>query len=867
MNRPLDDTSRPAVGDSPVQRLLARLEGVTRTPNGWDALCPAHDDHRPSLGVAEGADGRALVCCRSRGCRVDDVVAAVGLEAGDLFASREAVRAAVGKTGLGPVVATYDYTDPQGRLLYQVTRHRPKTFRQRRPDGRGGWVHSLAGVARVPYRLPAVLAAPLDVPVFVVEGEKDADALAALGLVATTNAQGAGKWKTLDPDTAEATFRGRNVVILPDNDTPGRQHAADVAARLAPVAASVKVLNLPGLPPKGDTSDWLAAGGTAKKLLDLVRSTATWSPPAAVATDGPHAGAEGGRDAGPVRKGAGTRLVEIAIAAGAELFHSPDRQAHATVPVNGHRETWHLRGAGFRLWLTRLYYEAEGKAPGAQAVQDALGVLEGEALFRGGERPVAVRVAERDGAIYLDLADAGWRAVRVDAGGWAVITDPPVRFVRPRGLLPLPEPARGGRLDDLRTFINLRAGERDWRLLAGWLQQALRGRGPYPVLVLRGQQGSAKSTAARLVRGLIDPNQAALRTTPRDERDLAIAATNGWVVALDNLSGLADWASDALCRLSTGGGFTTRQLYADRDEVIFDYQRPCILTAIEDVVGRGDLIDRAIQIDLEPIPDDRRQTEQELYAAFDRVRPATLGGLLDTVAAGLACLPTVRATRLPRLADFALWAEACHRGAGGPAGQFLGAYNGSRADANQAALDGSVLVPPLLRLLERDGEFLGPASELLTLLTDLADPQTTRGREWPTRPNALSNRLRRLAPNLRQAGIAVEFAVSPAIRNGPRRLRIAARPDGGAEPSSAPSAPSAAPETLPATADGADDLDRLRTVPNPSGNATETARADGADGADDGSQPDSADGCGEVGWTAPDLDQDDVAVLRDLVRA
>lgn len=176
---------------------------------------------------------------------------------------------------LGEVVATYDYQGADGRLLFQVLRYQPKTFRQRRPDGAGGWAWNLNGVQRVLYRLPELLAADPTTPVYIVEGEKDADRLHSLGLLATTNAQGAGKWR---PGYADS-LRGRPVAILPDNDKPGQDHAKDIARSLLGVADSVKVINLPGLAPKSDVSDWLQDGHTAGDLEELYNSTPEWTPP------------------------------------------------------------------------------------------------------------------------------------------------------------------------------------------------------------------------------------------------------------------------------------------------------------------------------------------------------------------------------------------------------------------------------------------------------------------------------------------------------------------------------------------------------------------------------------------------------------
>lgn len=166
------------------------------------------------------------------------------------------------------IAATYDYRDEAGELLMQVVRMEPKTFRQRRPDG-DGWSWSVKGVRPVPYRLPELLAAP-DAVVFVVEGEKDADRLASLGLVGTCNAGGAGKWT----DAHATHLSGRRVVILPDNDTAGQAHAQKVLKSLRGIASDVRIVNLPGLPDKGDVSDWLDAGHDADELLCMVEAAA-----------------------------------------------------------------------------------------------------------------------------------------------------------------------------------------------------------------------------------------------------------------------------------------------------------------------------------------------------------------------------------------------------------------------------------------------------------------------------------------------------------------------------------------------------------------------------------------------------------------
>ena len=267
----------------------------------------------------------------------------------------------------------------------------------------------------------------------------------------------------------------------------------------------------------------------------------------------------------------------LRLAEAAELFHTDNMIGFADININGHRETWRIGSSGFRHWLTRCYFAETGGAPSREAMSSALNAIEAKARFDGPERQVYIRVGELDSSFYLDLCDETWRAVEIDADVWRVVDNPPVRFRRTPGMKPLPIPERGGSIEVLRSFLNLRS-DSDFVLVVAWTLACLRNRGPYPVIVLTGEQGSAKSTFSGIIRALVDPNTAPLRALPRENRDLFVAANNGHVLAFDNVSGLQPWISDTLCRLATGGGFAVRQLYTDQDEVLFDAQRPIILT-------------------------------------------------------------------------------------------------------------------------------------------------------------------------------------------------------------------------------------------------------------------------------------------------
>src|SRR5262245_24286929 len=311
-------------------------------------------------------------------------------------------------------------------------------------------------------------------------------------------------------------------------------------------------------------------------------------------------------------------LIEMALCE--ELFHTDAGTAFADITVDGHRETWAIRSKQFRGGLRRRYYETTGNALGGQAISSELDLLEARAQFDAAERCVHTRIAEHAGHIYLDLADGHWRAVEIGPDGWRVNGSPPVRFRRPAGMLPLPVPEPGGSIEALGSLLNL-SSRSDFVLVVAWLLATLRPRGPYPLLAISGEQGSAKTVLSKMLKALIDPNIAPVRALPREQREVMIAANNSYVLAFDNLSGLPAWLSDALCRLATGGSFAVRQLYTDDEELLFQAARPLMFNSIEEVISRPDLADRSIFLTLPPVADLRRQSEQELWRQFELVRP------------------------------------------------------------------------------------------------------------------------------------------------------------------------------------------------------------------------------------------------------
>ncbi len=293
--------------------ILSKLSGVRSCGDRkWTARCPAHDDRKPSLSVSVGDDGRVLLHCQA-GCSFHEVCQALKIRPRDLFPAKRNETCA--RKNSRQVVATYPYRDEAGTLLFEVVRYEPKDFRQRRPNGRNGWVWNLNETPRVLYRLPELLATDRTECVFVCEGEKDVENVRALGLTATCNPGGAGKWACMRDDVA---LHGRRVVVVADKDPAGRQHAQDVAARLHDKTTCVKVMEMPG---KGkDATDWIESLDSRtpeqlrEVLLQLATEVASWEPS--------HAGAHEASGADP--QGRAAHLTDLGNAERLVRRHGSD---------------------------------------------------------------------------------------------------------------------------------------------------------------------------------------------------------------------------------------------------------------------------------------------------------------------------------------------------------------------------------------------------------------------------------------------------------------------------------------------------------------------------------------------------------------
>jgi hypothetical protein len=475
------------------------------------------------------------------------------------------------------------------------------------------------------------------------------------------------------------------------------------------------------------------------------------------------------------RENQATRLVQMALEAGVELWHDPEGDAWVTIPVLGHYEHRRVTSRAFKLWLQRLFYEQEERAAGSQGVTDALGILQARALFDGPQHMTHVRVASHEYKIYLDLADEEWRVVEIDADGWRVVDRPSVRFRRPSGILPLPEPVRGGSLDELRPFLTV--SDEDWNLWVINKLHDLQPSGPYVVKIFRGPPGSGKSTTSKVDRSLIDPSIAPLRRRIREERDIAIAANNNWICAFDNVSSIPQWLSDTLCSLTTGSGFATRALYTNDEETLFNAQRPIILNGIGDVAVKSDLLDRAVIYDLQRPAS--VWEEEDLWPEFKQAHPRILGALLDALVETIRRRPQMRVRSDLRMADFVRTGRAAAPAVGWTEEQFVARYARACEETSVVAREGASYLTYVHRYVKEqpNWELDTTWGDLYAAIHALAPDSVRRSRSWPSNEQVLSRWIRGLEHNLVSGGWTVRFDDKARLR----RLMLRAPDEDGAD--------------------------------------------------------------------------------------
>jgi putative DNA primase/helicase len=431
-------------------------------------------------------------------------------------------------------------------------------------------------------------------------------------------------------------------------------------------------------------------------------------------------------------------------------WRTPNGDVFVDVWLDDLRHTVPVKSEAFTGILYLLAQRvAPGKLPSGNALEEMKAYCIGTALASQRILPAFVRVGGTSGDLYYDFGDDTREMARWKEGKWEVVrtTGEVPRFYRPNGMLPQVRPhGNGGLVELLRKHVRCR--EDDIYLLAAWLVGAFKVGGPFPILIINGEQGSSKSTTTRLLRRLVDPHARDMREPPTNSRDLVAAVKNAYVVAVDNVSTLQHNLSDSLCRISTGtGALGGRALYTDSDEAAFTACRPIVLNGIPAFAEREDLVSRSINVELPSIPPSQRMDDDTFWHLFEEDMPRILGAIFDCVGKAQMGFSSVRLSEAPRMANFARWAYA---GLGEEAGNlFLAAYSNNKMEASAHFVEHNDVAQALISLMKEKEVWYGSWAQLLAVLTPLAAPT----KFWPENSLQLRNRMIRISEDLRKCGL------------------------------------------------------------------------------------------------------------------
>ncbi|WP_199615047.1 hypothetical protein [Paenibacillus alkalitolerans] len=387
------------------------------------------------------------------------------------------------------------------------------------------------------------------------------------------------------------------------------------------------------------------------------------------------------------------------VLGGIEFFKaSNDKQIYAKVKTVKGCKTLPIKSDEFGFEVKGKYFEIVGKLPPKIRFEEAIEEVTVKVSQQHELTEMHLRVARHDDAVYVDLSNEG-KAVEITAHDWRVVGQAPVIFKTPCTAKSLPEPQKGGDISLLRKYVNI--NDWDFILLVAYLLGSFRPRGPYPILVLEGQQGSAKSTLSRIVKDIVDPSLAPLRSLYTDEKEMLIALQNSHLLVMDNLSGMPAKISDIVCRVSTGGAISSRTLYTNADEFVLDAMRPLVLNGIDSIAKRGDLASRSIVLELPKIDKDKRKTEEEIFSEFYQDLPHILGAIMD----GISCAFRNRDQKPiieGRLADFEAWVQAGIEGLGLSKEEFIEAYRANMKQVTLSNANENPVVQAILGILRTE---------------------------------------------------------------------------------------------------------------------------------------------------------------------
>ncbi len=711
---------------------LSLLSKVKETkPNQYVACCPAHNDKNPSLSI-KFDNGKILLKCFA-GCSVDDILNSLRLEKPDLYYDTGITKSAIKNS------TTYKYFNADGSLAYTKTRcdksDGSKSFYFELPNGE----KSLKGVQKVLYNLPTVIGADT---VYLVEGEKCAEAVIKQGYTATTLCTGANsKWD----NTYNQYLENKDVIIIPDNDEAGFKYAKMLKEHL-PFA---EIILLGDLESKEDIYDWLQKGHSMEEIKDFEEfDIISYFNKSDMPIED-----EKINEKEPQSKS----LLDFIKNNDMELFCDSVNDTYASVMINGHREILSIESKEFNWYLNHLYYKQFNKTINKDNLLQVINILQAEARF-GKVKKISLsnRVAKNDNSFWYDLSNEKWQVIEINVDDWNIIDNPPILFNRYRHQAEQLIPVRNGDINKIFDYLNIKNYH---TLFLCWLVSCFVSDIPHAMPIIYGEKGAAKSTACSLLKQLIDPSVLDTLTIPKDMRSLIVNLQKHWFLPFDNVSYINEEVSDTLCRAITGGGIQQRKLNTNAEDCIFTFKKCFAINGINNVATRSDLLDRAILIELYRIDDKERRELSEVQNSFKVDLPYILGGIFDVLSKAMSIYPTVKLDRLTRLADFTRWGYAIGEALGGKGQIFLKEYDRNINTQNIETINNDVVATLIIAFMKDKKEWKGRISELYNSLLNLTTTcgVSANSKQLPKGANHLSRRLKSLQSNLNAMGISFDI--------------------------------------------------------------------------------------------------------------
>ena len=450
-------------------------------------------------------------------------------------------------------------------------------------------------------------------------------------------------------------------------------------------------------------------------------------------------------------------VINIIESGGVEVFIDQFNKAYAS--FNENNEMLNVDASDFRDWVRLEIYKKAKKTFSRDIIDNAVSILGAKAKGKGQTIKLYVRTAkDENGDYWYDLSKNA--AIKINKDGWSIVQNPPKIFKKFKTQKPQVTPLSGAvDLSKLISLFNL-SNPDDKILLQVYLVSCFIYGFPHPVLIIFGQQGSAKSTLCKFLKSLIDPSSVSTLGPIRNPNDLIQATSHNWATYFDNLSRMDVNLSDALCRICTGDGFVKRELYKNDEDFAYDFQHIVGLNGINNIASKPDLLDRSLLIELSRIPDTMRKLERDVKAEFETIKPYILGVCFDAIVKSINLFPSIKIKEVPRMADFAFWGYAIAEALNIGGENFLQAYNNNITRQNMEAIEASPVAKAIITLMNQKINNIeeGTADYFygeLIRYAQSAEVDYTKDSSWPKNASWFSKKLAESIPNLEKMGIRV----------------------------------------------------------------------------------------------------------------